>query len=70
MTTSHLKTGVKPTPETLCISNIPQTMDNVQHNVPIMNQSSSKTFYIITKTQASTNHKVQLSGGVANGAKE
>jgi hypothetical protein len=34
--TSHLKTGVESTPETSCISNIPQTMDNVQHNVLIL----------------------------------
>jgi hypothetical protein len=33
MTTSHLKMGVEPTFKTLCVSNIPQTMDGVQHNV-------------------------------------
>jgi len=32
MTTNHLKIGVRHTPETLCIYNLPQTMGNVQHN--------------------------------------
>jgi hypothetical protein len=31
----HLKSRVEPTRETSCISNIPQTMDNTQHSVPI-----------------------------------
>jgi hypothetical protein len=44
MTINHLKTGAEPTPETLHISNIPHTMDNVQHSVPIMNQPLSQTF--------------------------
>jgi hypothetical protein len=35
MTTNHLKTGDEPAPETSCISNIPQTMDSVQHSVSI-----------------------------------
>jgi hypothetical protein len=35
MTTIYLKTGVVSTPETSCISNIPQSMDNVQRDVPI-----------------------------------
>jgi hypothetical protein len=36
MTTNYLKTGVESTPETPCLSNIPQTVDNFQQNVPIM----------------------------------
>jgi predicted enzyme related to lactoylglutathione lyase len=32
MTASHMKTGVEPTPETSCISDIPQTKSSVQHN--------------------------------------
>jgi hypothetical protein len=32
--TSHLKTGVVRTPETLCISNISHIIDTVLHNVP------------------------------------
>jgi hypothetical protein len=36
MATSHLNTGGESTPETSCISNIPRTMDNVQHSVPII----------------------------------
>jgi len=42
MTVSHLEMGVQPTIETSCISNIPQTMDNVQHNICIMNQPLSQ----------------------------
>jgi hypothetical protein len=42
MRTNHLKTGVEPTPETSCISNTPQTMDNVRHYVPFI--QSSKLF--------------------------
>jgi hypothetical protein len=32
MTTDHLKTGEESTPETSGFSNIPQTVNNVQHN--------------------------------------
>jgi hypothetical protein len=32
VTTNHLKTRVEPTPETSCISNISQTMDNVKQS--------------------------------------
>jgi hypothetical protein len=35
MTVNNLKTAVEPTPETTCIQNISQTVDNVQHNVPV-----------------------------------
>jgi hypothetical protein len=44
MTTNHLKTGVERTRETSCISNIPQTIGNVQNNVSVMNQPLSQTF--------------------------
>jgi len=37
MTANHLKTGREPSPKTLCISNIPQTKDDVQHNTHILN---------------------------------
>jgi hypothetical protein len=37
MTTNHLKTGIEPTPEIMCISNILQTVDKAQHSVSIMN---------------------------------
>jgi hypothetical protein len=45
MTTSHLKTGVEPTPETsyqMCL----KTMDNVQREISIgtVNQPTSQTF--------------------------
>jgi hypothetical protein len=33
--TNHPKTGVEQTLKMLCISNIPQTMDNAQHNICI-----------------------------------
>jgi hypothetical protein len=39
-----LETGVKPMPDILHISNIPKTVDNIQHCVPIMNQELSQTF--------------------------
>jgi hypothetical protein len=35
MITNHLKKEVQPTPETSCITNIPQAMDSVQHGVPV-----------------------------------
>jgi hypothetical protein len=35
--------GVEPTPETSCISSIPQAMDNIQHSFPVMNQPLSQT---------------------------
>jgi hypothetical protein len=34
MATSDPMMGVEPTPETSCLTNIPQTVYNVQHNVP------------------------------------
>jgi hypothetical protein len=36
MINNHLKTGVEPTPETSCISDILKTMGKVQHSVPIV----------------------------------
>jgi len=44
MTTYQLKMGVEPSPETLCISNIPQMMCNVQHNTDTVNQILSQSF--------------------------
>jgi hypothetical protein len=46
MTTSEMKIGVKLTPETLCTSNIPQTMDNVQCNISIRTWENSYENYI------------------------
>jgi len=43
MTTDCLKMGAEPTPQMLCISNAPHTMDSVQHNIHIMNQPLSQT---------------------------
>jgi hypothetical protein len=43
-TTNHQKTEVESTTKTSCISNIPQTMDNVQCSVPIMSQPLSQMF--------------------------
>jgi hypothetical protein len=45
MTSNHLKTGIQPTPETSSISDtLSQTMGNVQHTVPVVNQPLSQTF--------------------------
>jgi hypothetical protein len=43
MATNHLKTGVERTPVTSCVSNIRQTVNNVQHSVPIMNEPLLQT---------------------------
>jgi acetyltransferase-like isoleucine patch superfamily enzyme len=44
MTTNYLKMEVERTPETLYISNIPQTSDSVKHYICIINQPLSQTF--------------------------
>jgi hypothetical protein len=44
MTTNHLKTAVEPNPETSCISNIPQVVDDARYSVSIINQPLSQTF--------------------------
>lgn len=44
MATYHLKTVVETIPETSCISNVPVTMDCVQHCVSLLYQSLSQTF--------------------------
>jgi len=44
--------GIKPTPKMSCISNIHQTMGNVQHNTGIMNEPV-------------TNHSRSKEGGLA-----
>jgi len=44
MITSHMKTEIQPTSKTNNISNILQTMNNIQHNICIMNQPLSQTF--------------------------
>jgi hypothetical protein len=36
MKTDYLKTVIKPTPETSCISNMSQAMDSVQHSFPVL----------------------------------
>jgi hypothetical protein len=41
MEASHLKMVVETTPETSCISNTPQTIDNIRHNVPFIRTSKS-----------------------------
>jgi hypothetical protein len=41
--TKYLKTGLGPTTETLCMSNTPQTINSVQHNIAVMNQPLSQT---------------------------
>jgi len=43
-TNSLLKTGEEQATATSCISNIPPTMDSVQHDFRMMNQSLTQTF--------------------------
>jgi hypothetical protein len=48
MITSDLKMGVDPTPETLCISSVPQTMHSVQHTILTSYlQSSLPSFHLV-----------------------
>jgi len=35
MTANHMRTGIEPTLEMLCILNTCQTLDNVQHNCDV-----------------------------------
>jgi hypothetical protein len=42
MTTNNIKTGVVPTPKTSCITNISQTMNNVQHNTGTMIKNAAE----------------------------
>lgn len=44
MTTDHVKTGFQISPETSCISDIPQPMKNAQYKVPV---TKNVTFMII-----------------------
>jgi hypothetical protein len=44
--TSDLRTSAEVTPETSCPSNIFQTLESVQHNIGIINQSFSQTFRV------------------------
>lgn len=37
--TSFLKMGVEQIPETLCMWNVPQTLDNAQYNIGVMTTS-------------------------------
>lgn len=60
MTTNRLKTGVKPAPKTLCLSNITRTMNRVQHD-GAMGQT------ITPKTRARTNDS-SLINRVNNGS--
>jgi hypothetical protein len=43
MATSHLKTGADPSLGTSCVSDLPQTTDNVQCNVALLNRSLAYT---------------------------
>jgi len=45
---NHLKTGAWTIPITLCISNIPQVMDNIQHNIDIMNQPVTNLYRTVS----------------------
>lgn len=61
MTTNNIRIGVQPTPKTSCISNISQTMSNVQHNTRTMIKNVTETLnlhfshiYFSTEPQDST----------------
>jgi hypothetical protein len=41
MTLFHLKTGVEPTYETSCVSDMYQTMDDVQQNISLPNNETT-----------------------------
>jgi len=45
MTIYHLKMGVEPPPKVLHVSNILQTMNNVQHIIHIMNELVSQVIF-------------------------
>lgn len=40
----HMKMGMQPAPKMSCISNIPHTMESVQHKSGITNLPLSQTF--------------------------
>jgi hypothetical protein len=44
MTTDNTKTGEEPTPETICTLNIPQKINNVQHNAVQLLIKCDKSF--------------------------
>jgi hypothetical protein len=44
MTTGHLNTRLDSTSETSFVSNILQTMDNIQHNIGILKQPLAQAF--------------------------
>jgi hypothetical protein len=61
MSTNRLKTGVQPTFETSPMSNIPQTMDNVQPGVPVPRCNPRSFEYeagVITTTQRRSVSKI------------
>jgi hypothetical protein len=59
MITRHLKTGVETNLETSRILNINQTMDNIQHSIPIMNQPLSQNFRaVVPKRCVGRDHEV------------
>jgi hypothetical protein len=45
MANNHLMSGVETTPETSCISDVLQTMNDVQHSVSIMGKACLSMFY-------------------------
>jgi hypothetical protein len=47
MKTPQLEVEKETTPEMLCISNIPHTVENVQHDIYVIDQPSSHTFRVV-----------------------
>jgi hypothetical protein len=44
MTTSYEKMGEKQIPKMLCITDVLFTMDNIQHNIDMIDQPLSQSF--------------------------
>jgi hypothetical protein len=48
--TRQCNDGLDTTPKTSCISNVPQTMDDVQHDVSLTNRPLSQTVRELSET--------------------
>jgi hypothetical protein len=57
MTIYHIKAGVQPISKTLCVSDIPQKVSNVQHTLPaIKSLLVLRYLYRVQEIRASTEH--------------
>lgn len=57
MTTTHLKTRVKPNSETSCVSSICHIMDSVQHNIGITNGPTGSSGVTSSKAAPGQRHR-------------